>query len=146
MVHARFATPNFWNLFLQQLATGSLNEDLFPRSSQVAALLSKFKNRRDIDTVERPTDGNDYLLSLPLTEYVGPTKTATLMVSDQRSQQVIEVPDWTIYGEGLEMLGSDERNALVARGVRVDEFISGAIAVERKTSGEMRYQRLYLNQ
>lgn len=77
MVHARFATPNYWNLFLRQLAEGVLDEDLFPRSTQVAALLSKFKNRRDISSVVRPNAVNAYLLALPLTDYVGPTKRAS---------------------------------------------------------------------
>ena len=144
MVHARFATPNCWNLFLQQLAEGVLDEDLFPRSTQVAALLSKFKNRRDIASVERPKAGNAYLLALPMTDYAGPTKTATLLILDQRSQIVTEVPDWTIYGERLERLGIDERDQLIARGVRVDDFISGVIEVGRIASGERRYERLYL--
>ena len=144
MVHARFATPNYWSLFLQQLAEGVLDEDLFPRSTQVAALLSKFKNRRDIGKVERPNAGNGYLLALPLTDYAGPTKCATLLILDHRSQLVTEVPDWTIYGEGLERLGIDERDQLIARGVRVDDFRSGVIEVDRIASGERRYERLYL--
>ncbi len=61
MVHARFFTPNLWRLFLTQLASDSLDEATFPQSSQVAALLSKFKNREDIDSVAMPARCNEYL-------------------------------------------------------------------------------------
>jgi hypothetical protein len=44
-----------------------------------------------------------------MVDYSGSPKVATLLIVDQKTQQVIEVPDWTIYGEGLEKLTSEER-------------------------------------
>jgi hypothetical protein len=144
MVHARFVTPNLWRLFLRQLNSHSLDETVFPQSSQVAALLSKFKNRDDIDTVEMPSECNEYLGSLPMTDYSGSPKVATLLVVNQQTQQVTEVPDWTIYGEDLEKLSSEERGVLTARGLSVADFLSGKVSVARKPSGERRYERLYV--
>lgn len=144
MVHARFNTPNLWWLFLSQLSSGALDLTLFPQSSQVAALLTKFKNRKDIDAVEMPSEYNEYLGSLPMTEYSGPPKVATLLVIDQCTQEIAEVPDWTIYGESLEKLTTEEREVLEARGLKIEEFLSDRISVARKSTGERRYERLYL--
>lgn len=144
MVHARFATPNLWFLFLTQLAENSIDEKLFPQSTQIAALLSKFKNRPDIETVEIPTECNIYLKSLPMSEYSGPTKVATLLIIDQRTGLTVEVPDWIIYGENLERLTNEERKVLNERGLSVDDFLSGRISVPPNSSGTRRYDRLYL--
>lgn len=146
MVHARFSTPNLWRLFLTQLDSGSLDKTIFPQSSQVAALLSKFKNRKDIESVAMPDRCNEYLRGLPMSEYSGPVKVATLRVVDQRTQQITEVPDWTIYGERLERLTNEEREVLRSRDVSVDDFLSEVVLIPRKSSGERRYERLYLNQ
>lgn len=146
MVHARFSTPNLWRLFLTQLASDSLDETIFPQSSQVAALLSKFKKREDIDSVAMPSRCNEYLRGLSMIDYSGPVKVATLRVIDQRTQQITEVPDWTIYGETLERLTHEERKVLEGRGVSVDQFLSEVVLIPRKSSGERRYERLYLNQ
>ena len=78
-------------------------------------------------------------------EYSGPVKVATLRVVDQRTQQIAEVPDWTIYGETLGHLTAEEREVLESRGVSVDDFLSEVILIPRKSSGERRYERLYLN-
>lgn len=146
MVHARFVTPNYWNLFLQQLADEKLDENLFPRSTRVAALLSKFGKRADIGAVGRPGIDDSYLLSLPMDEYSGSLKAATLRLFDRRSGEIVEVPDWTLYGDSLERLGDEEREALHIREIRIDDFLSGEIDVERKPTGERRYVRLYLSE
>ncbi len=73
-------------------------------------------------------------------------KVATLRVVDQRTQQITEVPDWTIYGETLERLTDEEREVLGGRGVSVDDFLSEVVLIPRKSTGERRYERLYLNQ
>ncbi|MFT7542792.1 MAG: hypothetical protein ACI9K5_003772 [Gammaproteobacteria bacterium] len=144
MVHARFLTPNLWKQFLAQLASGSLDEGIYPQSTQVAALLSKFKNRKDIDFVPMPTKGDPYLLSLPMEDYAGADKVATLRVADQVTGEHVEVPDWTIYGEDLAGLNETERDTLRSRGVRLDEFLSGSISIPRSSNGKLRYQRLYV--
>jgi hypothetical protein len=146
MVHARFHTPNLWRLFLSQLSSKSLDEALFPQSSQVAALLTKFKNRKDIDTVEMPSEYDEYLGSLPMSDYSGSVKVATLLVIDQSTQEPVEVPDWTIYGENLEKLTTEEREVLEARGLKIGAFLSDEISVARKSTGERQYERLYLIQ
>ena len=145
MVHARFSTPNMWRLFLTQLSSKSLDEALFPQSSQVAALLSKFKNRSDIEPIDMPAEYNEYLGSLPMTQYNGAIKVATLLVLDQNTQEITEVPDWTIYGEGLENLSDEGRAILTTRGLSIEDFLSDKILVTRKSSGDRQYKKLYLN-
>lgn len=144
MLHARFATPNLWRLFLHQLASRSLDAEMFPQSSQIAALLSKFKNRKDIAPVEMPADCNEYLGSLPMSDYCGPPKVATLLVVDQMTGEILEVPDWTIYAENLEKMTDVERKAAEMRGLRVDDFLADRILVSRNAYSRRQYVKLYM--
>lgn len=143
MLHARFVTPNLWKQFLWQIASGFIDSTTYPLGTQIAGLLSKFKNRPDINFVPMPSRVNPYLCSLLLTEYTGPNKVATLLVLDQETGQKIEVPDWTIYGEDLATLSSSERDCLISRGILIEEFLTNKFAIPQSKFGKRRYIRLY---
>ncbi len=101
MLHARFGTPNRWKRYLAQAADGAIDEVEYAPSTQIAALLSRYKAKGDIADVPMPKGAPEYMKSLPLEEYRGPTKVAMLRVLNH-SGNVIEVADWTLYGTELE--------------------------------------------
>ncbi len=105
MLHARFQTPNRWSKYLAQAAAGDIDDGEYPQRKQIVALLSKFKNREDISYFRMPDSVPDYFRILPMTEYAGEQKVATLLVADLNTGRKVEVPDWTLYGEKLEHLG-----------------------------------------
>ena len=117
---------------------------MYPQGKQIAGLLSKFKNRGDISYVAMPEQAPAYLRTLPLEEYNGPAKVATLLVEDIESGNRVEVPDWTIYGVTLENLGMKERETLEQRGVDVDAFLSDKIKLPVNKAGVPVYKRLYI--
>ena len=141
--HARFATPNRWRRYLAQASVGAIDRTEFPRSKQIVALLSKFKNREDVAQCDMPAHVQEYFRHLPMTEYDGPPKVATLLIDDLLSRQPVEVPDWTLYGSSLELLGHQERQHLASRGLDVAGFLSGAIPVPMNSTGRRIYRRLY---
>ena len=106
MLHARFVTPNRWKRYLAQAAEGTIDENEYPQSANIASLLSKYKAKgwKDIPDVPMPMHAPEYLKALPLEEYCGPPKVATLRVVDRVSGNTFEVHDWTIYGADLEKL------------------------------------------
>ena len=144
MLHARFRTPNRWKEYLAQAAQGDIDTVQYPQGNQIAGLLSKYKNREDISYVEMPEQASEYLRTLPLVEYDGPTKAATLLVEDIESGNKVEVPDWTIYGVTLENLGKEGRRALEQRGVDVAAFLAGKVKLPVNKSGVPIYMRLYI--
>lgn len=139
MLHARFKTPNRWKRYLSQAVLGQVDASEFPNSTQIAALLSKYKSREDIPDVKMPEGVPDYFKSLSLHEYVGPEKVATLLVIDLSTLGKVEVPDWTLYGQGLERLSEGERESLSKRGIDVDAFLSGRIVLPRDVAGARIY-------
>lgn len=141
MVHSRFATPNRWKRYLNQVMEGTIDEYEYPQGKLVAGLLLKFKRRRDISFVAMPRKGCDYLRTLPLREYKGPPKVATLLVVDLNSGKRTEVPDWKLYGERLEQLTQDEREVLEHRRIDVAGFLSGRIKLPTGASGRRIYKR-----
>lgn len=143
MLHARFVTPNRWNHYVAQAMTGQIDDDEYPLSRQIAPMLSRFKSKADIGTSPLPEIAPNYVLSLSLIEYNGPPKPATLLVIDQRTKQVVEIPDWTLYGEGLEKLNAYERSVLKGRGIDVNGFLHATIEIERDKAGRLKYRRLY---
>ena len=103
MLHARFVTPNRWKRYLAQAAEGSIDAIEYPTSANIAPLLSKYKARRDIPDTPMPEGAPQYMKSLPLDEHRGPPKVAMLRIIDLGGNTV-DVPDWKIYGAGLENL------------------------------------------
>lgn len=143
MLHARFTTPNRWKRYLAQASVGQINRAEYPNSTQVAALLSKFKNREDISSEEMPDRVPEYFKSLSLVEYVGPHKVATLLVIDLSTKRKVEVPDWTLYGQGLERLSTEERASLLMRGIDTEVFLLKRITLPCNAAGSPIYRRLY---
>ena len=87
----------------------------------------------------------EYLQTLPLVEYDGLPKVATLLVEDIESGNRVEVPDWTIYGVTLENLGMKERETLEQRGVDVAAFLTEKVKLQVNKSGVPVYKRLYID-
>lgn len=140
MLHARFRLPNMWKLLLVQSADRAIDEDLFPPRKNMA----RMKARPDIAHVRMKEHIPDYFSSLPLTEYKGPWKPATLRVRELENGTVVEVPDWLTYGEDLSAAKPDEVQGMRIRGVNVDGFLAGEIRLPRETSGALHYDPLYL--
>ncbi|MBK7906939.1 MAG: hypothetical protein IPJ78_10305 [Gemmatimonadetes bacterium] len=138
-LHARFVMPNLWKLLVSQGADGAVDEDLFPPRKGMA----KIRRRKDIATQALSQHANDYFGRLSTEEYRGPWKAATLLVRPLAGDRPIEVPDWEVYGERLEWAHSDERRELLRRGIPVDPFLSGRIAIERDSAGRLWYDPLY---
>lgn len=90
-----------------------------------------------------PETAAPYLRSLPMVEYSGPEKVATLLVQDQISGDLVELPDWTLYGPDLESLGKDARAVCEARGLDIGAVLSRSSRFQRNTSGQLVYKRLY---
>lgn len=143
MLHARFQTPNRWRKYLAQATDGCIDESDYPQRTQIVALLSKFKHREDISYFPMSDKVHEYFRELPMKEYSGALKVATLLVADLDSGRKIEVPDWTIYGESLKDLGESERRILLDRGVDVEGFLSKAFTLPLNTTGIPIYRRLY---
>lgn len=141
MLHARFRLPNMWKLLLGQAADGAIDEGLFPPRKSMA----KMKARPDTAYVPMPAHVPGYFSSLPLTEYIGPWKPATLRVRELGNGSVIEVPDWLTYGEDLRAATSEEVQGMRSRGVNVDGFLAGDIRLPRQATGALRYDPLYLS-
>jgi hypothetical protein len=143
MLHARFQTPNRWKKYLTQSAAGEIDESEFPQRKQIVALLSKFKNREDIPYFRMPDNVPEYFRVLPMMEYAGAEKVATLLIADLDKGKTVEVPDWTLYGEKLEGLGETERRSLVERGIDIEGFLAGAVKLPLNAAGIPQYKRLY---
>ena len=143
MLHARFVTPNRWFRYVRQAVSGEIDQAEYPQSKFIAPMLSRFKKRPDMGSETLPGNAPDYIKALPMAEYTGHPKVATLKVIEHSSGQVIEVPDWTLYGESLENLSETEMAELERRSVDVSGFLSGKIEVERDKSGKRVYRRLY---
>lgn len=143
MLHARFITPNRWRLFLHQAVSGGIDNVEFPMSKSIAPMLSRFKSKEDIEFVPMPDSAPPYVVNLPEEEYTGPPKAATLRVMDQATGNEIEVPDWTLYGEGLEQLNGEERQRMIDRGIDIEGFLGNRISILRNKAGKRVYKRLY---
>lgn len=143
MLHARFRTPNRWRKYLAQAADGNIDETEYPQRKQIAALLSKFKNREDIANIRMPENVPEYFRSLPMKEHAGTDKVATLLVTALDTGHKVEVPDWTLYGATLNLLGDAERRSLKYRGVDVAGFLARAIKLPLSAAGTPIYRRLY---
>lgn len=143
MLHARFQTPNRWNKYLAQAADGVIDINEYPQRKQIVALLSKFKNRDDISYFRMPDHVPEYFRALPMKEYAGAQKLATLLVVDLNTGSKVEVPDWTLYGATLKPLGEAERRRLIDRGVDVAGFLAGAVKLPLNAAGIPLYKRLY---
>ena len=107
------------------------------------ALLSKFKNREDISYFQMPGNVPDYFRVLPMKEFAGAQKVATLLVADIDTGCKVEVPDWTLYGQNLERLGETERRSLAERGIDIARFLAGAVKLPLNPAGIPIYKRLY---
>lgn len=142
MLHARFRLPNLWKLLLTQAAERAIDAKLFPSRKSMA----RIRARPDIAHVPMPADAPEYFAALPLSEYVGPWKPATLRVRELQGGTIVEVPDWITYGENLSEATGDEVVGMRSRGVDVDGFLANAILLPRKPSGELRYDPLYLTE
>ena len=143
MLHARFKTPNRWKRYLTQVGRGAIDDVEYPKGPHIAPLLSKYMARTDISFVPMPEDAPDYLRALSLAPYEGRPKVATLRVLDESSREVVEVPDWILYGEDLAHLTADERAVLQRRGVNVDAFVSGLIRLPLSSTGQRKYKSLW---
>lgn len=143
MLHARFVTPNRWHRFVAQAVAGEIDDEEYPLSKSIAPMLSRFKNKPDIDQFPMPKNAPSYVTSLARSEYAGPPKVATLKVIDRATGSEAEVPDWTLYGDELEGLSGAERFELEIRGIDIEGFLSGRIEIERNGAGKRKYRRLY---
>lgn len=145
MLHARFHTPNRWRMYLAQAADGNINETDYPQSKHMVAHLSRFKKKReDIPCFRMPENVPEYFRALPMKEYAGAHKVATLLVADLNTGRKLEVPDWTLYGEALNLLGDAERRSLESRGVDVAGFLARTIKLPLGRTGAPIYRRLYV--
>ena len=144
MLHARFVTPNLWKLYLHQTSNQSIDDNVFPLSNGIAPMLKRFKSREDIEYVPKPKNVPEYFAGLPDHEYSSKPKVATLLVIDQTTETKVEVPDWTLYGDQLELLTQEEKKQLSSRGIDIDGFLTGDIRVTTNSSGKRRYKRLYI--
>ena len=145
MVHARLKTPNRWKRLLTQIVNGEIDEAEFPVGKNVVGMLSKFRSREDTaEFVPMPDGINEYCLSLSLDEYNGPLKAATLLVEDQSSGETKEVPDWTIYGDKLETLSSEEQDDLRRRDIDIEGFLAWKVILPTDNKGRRKYKRLYV--
>ena len=144
MLHARFVTPNRWKHYLGQALSGAIDDGEYPPSKNIAPMLSRFKSRKDISFVPMPESVPSYFSALSFEEYSGPSKLATLKVIDQANGNQTEVPDWTLYGENLELLTTENRRELNSRGIDVQGFLLDKIKVTRNKVGKRVYKRLYV--
>ncbi len=144
MLHARFATPNLWKRYLGQAVAGAIDDLEYPSSKAIAPMLARYRHREDIAFVPMPSAAPVYFRRLPLMEYAGPPKVATLLVLDPRTQSKVEVPDWTLYGLNLQDLAVEEASVLEKRGVNVREFLSGEFLLPTDRSGNPIYKRMYV--
>jgi hypothetical protein len=136
MVHVRFETPNLWALYLGQIADGFVDEALFPTGRLIAPMLRRFRCRRDREGAVSPPRAG-YLASLPSVPYSGPEKVATVLVlSHGVGSAVIEVPDWTIYGAGLDRLTPQNRAELECAAVDLGLYFRFVAALPRNGAGE----------
>jgi len=141
MLHIRLTAPNCWKDYLTRLANG----ERFESPKHYVSHLSKCRHLPEIDFVPMPDKVSRYVKSLSCSEYIGIDKVATLLVKDVETNEVIEVPDWTIYGVQLEKLPAESRNMLSGSGVDVERFLSGGIHLPLKSDGSFIYKRLYLD-
>jgi hypothetical protein len=81
-----------------------------------------------------PKGAPEYVKSLPLEEYRGPSKVAMLRVVDLAGAKV-DVPDWTLYGADLERLKLE----------RPDFDIQAARSRFNKVRDFPKYKPLYLS-
>ncbi len=144
MLHARFQTPNRWSLYLAQATDGNIDTSEYPERKQIVALLTKFKSRKDISYFRMPDHVPEYFRTLPMKEYAGAQKVATLLVADIDTGRTAEVPDWTLYGAKLERLGEAERRSLLERGIDVASFLERAVKLRPNAAGIPIYRRLYV--
>jgi len=144
MLHARFVTPNRWKNYLGQALSGAIDDGEYPPSKNIAPMLSRFKSRKDISFVPMPESVPSYFSALSFEEYSGPSKLATLIVIDQANGNKAEVPDWTLYGEDLELLTTESRRILNFRGIDVQGFLLDKIKITRNKTGKRVYKRLYV--
>ena len=143
MLHARFLTPNRWKRYLHQAVSGAIDDEEYPLSKSIAPMLSRFRSRKDIDFCEMPEGAPQYFKDLPEDECLESTKAATLLVIDQDTSEEVEVPDWTLYGEDLELLPAEDRQVLVERGIDVEGFLIRKASLPRNSAGKLIYKRLY---
>jgi len=143
MVHARFATPNRWKEYLRQVSCRTIDATQFPNGTYIG-LHTAFGSRKDTSPETASIQPQGYLGNLPLFDYAGPDKMATLLVVDLGNRLTVEVPDWTLYGLKLQMLTVAERTSLEERGIRVEAFLTGAIKLPTNSAGVPRYDRLYV--
>ncbi|MDM3871816.1 hypothetical protein QSV34_10680 [Porticoccus sp. W117] len=144
MLHVRFITPNLWKLYLYQMTNRAIDDSVFPLSNGIAPMLKRFKCREDIGYVPMPQNAPEYLTGLPDHEYSGKPKVATLLVIDHATGNKTEVPDWTLYGDQLELLTQKEKSQLSSSGIDIDSFLTGRIKITINSSGKRRYKRLYV--
>lgn len=135
MIHARFAIPNLWKKYLSQIAQQCVDDAEFPAGTHIAACLRRFKTRPDQSDCGEYERGTGYLESLPVYEYVGPEKVATLLVVDPNTGVSIEVPDWIVYGFSLERLSPENQIALTRRAVCMSEYFAYLSRLPRDPSG-----------
>src|SRR4029078_1826882 len=133
---------NRWKGYVAEVAQGQIDAMEYPQSDTVAPLVMSFRRKRAIAPTSLPNWGADFLRTLPLHEYAGPPKVATLLVMDLNSDRIVEVPDWTLYGAFLEKLTVEERQVLAVRGIDLAAFLSGEIELPRSSSGRLIYQRI----
>jgi len=141
MLHIRHAAPNRWNDYLTRLADG----EQFTSSPHYVSQLSHCRKLPEIASTPIPSTLSRYAEALMDPPYQGEDKVATLLVQPLDSQDVVELPDWTLYGNTLERLTQSGRDRLESRGVDLSRFLAGRVSLPLKSDGSFIYQRLYLD-